>query len=154
MFLNSKNSTNMSVDPSNQIVFGQNIGQSYFGLSNSTLCASGNLKYYNSNLNILATNNNELFANSIYLGQNISNGQTFYMLLLLPEALFNGNALDSTNNTVSVYTSSNTLFYINASSNTSTKFSQDAYSVSSTGTSTSTFHVSKLIMSASNITLF
>ena len=154
MFLNSKNSTNMSVDPSNQIVFGQNIGQSYFGLTNSTLCASGNLKYYNSNLNILATNNNELFANSIYLGQNISNGQTFYMLLILPEALFNGNALDSTNNTVSVYTSSNTLFYINASSNTSTKFSQDAYSVSSTGTSTSTFHVSKLIMSVSNITLF
>jgi len=154
MFLNSKNSTNMSIDPSNQIVFGQNIGQSYFGLSNSTLCAGGNLKYYNSSLNILATNNNELFANSIYLGQNISNGQTFYMLLILPEALFNGNALDTTNNIVSVYTSSNTLFYINASSNTSTKFSEDAYVVSSTGTSTSTFNVSKLIMSASNITLF
>ncbi len=168
MLIKSPNSVNISVDPTNQLVFGQSIGYSYFGLSNSTLCCTGDARYYNSDLNMLAVNNGELFANSIYAGLNTINGQQFYTLMILPEALFNGNPISSSNNVLSIYSAVSTLFYIITSANSSSQFVPASASVTSTGTSASTttssgtssgttfsitptYNLSKLILSVSNV---
>ena len=161
MFLNSKNSTNMSIDPTNQSVFSQTITP-YFGLTHSILCATGLSKYNNSELVITSTANGELFGNSLYLGYNTINSQYFYMLVILPEALFNGNPVNLTNNIISIYSTVNTLFYLNVNSNSSTEFSpsstkiQSASSTTTTNNNTlpsTTFNLSKLTMSVSNINI-
>jgi hypothetical protein len=160
MLVKSPNSANISVDPTNQLVFGQNIGASYFGLPNSLLCATGDAKYYSSNLDMLAVANGQLFANSIYVGANTINNQVFYTLLILPEALFNGVPLTTTNNTLSIYSTVNTIFYIIASANSSSQFVPSSTSITSSGTSSSTgstftitptYNVSKIVLSVSNI---
>lgn len=160
MLIKSPNSANISVDPTNQQVFGQNIGASYFGLTNSLLSATGDARYYSSDLNMIPVNNGTLFGNSIYAGANIINTQTFYTLLILPEALFNGNPLPSGSNTLSIYSTVNTLFYIITSANSSSQFVPSSASITSTGTSgtggssftiTPTYNISKLVLSVSNI---
>ena len=154
MFLNSKNSTNMSIDSTNQQVFSQNIGSPYIGLPNSTLVSTGVVKYFNSELTMLTSSGGYMFGNSLYLGLNTINSQNFYMLLILPEALFNGNPLTTTNNMLSIYSTKNTLFYINITANSSAQFSPQSATVSTGSTSTilnSVYNLSKLNMSVSNV---
>ena len=67
------------------------------------MCATGDAKYFSSDLDMLAVANGQLFGNSIYVGANTINNQVFYTLLILPEALFNGVPLTPTNNTLSIY---------------------------------------------------
>jgi hypothetical protein len=156
MLIKSPNSANISVDPTNQQVFGQTIGANYFGLSNSVLCATGDARYYSSDLSMLAVNNGQLFGNSIYVGANTINGQVFYTLLILPEALFNGTPLATTNNTLSIYSTVNTLFYIITSANSSSQFVPSSASITNTSTTGSnnivpTYNLSKLVLSVSNV---
>ena len=160
MLVKSPNSGNISIDPTNQLCFGQSIGANYFGLPNSLLCATGDARYYSSDLNMLAVANGQLFGNSIFVGANTINGQVFYTLLILPEALFNGTPLSTTNNTLAIYSTVNTIFYIIASANSSSQFVPSSTSITSTGTSTSsgstfnitpTYNISKIVLSVSNI---
>ena len=104
----------------------------------------------------LAVNNGQLFGNSIYVGANTINGQVFYTLLILPEALFNGTPLATTNNTLAIYSTVNTLFYIITSANSSSQFVPSSASITSTSTSGTntivpTYNISKLILSVSNV---
>ena len=170
LFLNSTNSANMSVDPTGQAVFGQQISQSYFGLNKSTLCSTGVANYFNSSLTMLATSSGALvpttsylFANSLYIGLNNINNQNFYMLLILPEALFNGIAASTTGNVLSVYSTQNSLFFLQATNNNLSQFSPTAYRISSTGTTTvnkvsttvsPSYNINKIVLSASNVLLF
>jgi hypothetical protein len=160
LLLKTPNTVNMSVDPTNQVVFGQNIGTAYFGLPNSVLSATGDCRYYSSDLNLLSVADGQLFGNSLYAGLNTINNQQFYTLIIMPEALFNGVPLVTTNNVLSVYSTPSTLFYINTSSNTSSQFVPRSASVTSTGTTsgsssnftiTPTYNISKLVLSASNV---
>jgi hypothetical protein len=162
LLVKSPNSANISVDPTNQQVFGQSIGASYFGLPNSLLSATGDARYYSSDLSMLVVNNGQLFGNSIFVGANTINGQVFYTLLILPEALFNGTPLSPTNNTLAIYSTPNTLFYIISSSNTSSQFVPSSTSITSSGTSSSTgstfsitptYTVSKINLTASNVVI-
>jgi hypothetical protein len=160
MLVKSPNSGNISVDPTNQLCFGQSIGANYFGLPNSLLCATGDARYYSSDLNMLAVANGQLFGNSIFVGANTINGQVFYTLLILPEALFNGTPLSTTNNTLAIYSTVNTIFYIIASANSSSQFVPSSTSITSTGSSSSsgstfsitpTYNISKIVLSVSNV---
>ena len=160
LLIKSPNSVNIAVDPTNQLVFGQSIGYNYFGLTNSVLCCTGDARYYSSDLNMLAVNDGQLFANSIFAGLNTINGQQFYTLMILPEALFNGNPQSTSNNVFAIYSAVSTLFYIITSANSSSQFVPASASVTSSGTSTSsgstfaitpTYNLSKLILSASNV---
>jgi hypothetical protein len=157
LLIKSPNTVNLSVDPTNQTVFGENIGARYFGLTGSTLCATGDARYYNSELNLLSVSSGILFANSLYIGINTINNQNFYTLLILPEALFNGNAQSTTNNLFYIYSTPSTLFYINSSTNTSAQFVPSSTSLTTTSStngtinSTPTYNISKLILSASNV---
>ena len=159
LLLKAPNTVNMSVDPSNQTVFGQNIGANYFGLPNSILCTTGDCVYYNSDLILSSVSSGELFGNSIYAGLNTINGQQFYTLIILPEALFNGNPQSSGNNVLTVYTTPSTLFFINTSPSSASQFTPKSASVTSSGSSTGssstftitpTYDLSKLILTASN----
>ncbi len=160
LLLKSPNTVNMTVDPTNQVVFGQNIGASYFGLPNSLLCGTGDARYYSSDLSLLSVADGQIFANSIYAGLNTINNQQFYTLLILPEALFNGVPLTTTNNVLSIYSTPSTLFYINTTSNTSSQFVPKSATITSSGTSsgsssnftiTPTYNISKLVLTASNV---
>ncbi len=160
MLLKAPNTVNMTVDPTNQVVFGQNIGVTYFALPNSTLCTTGDCRYYNSDLNILGISNNEvMFGNSIYVGLNTINNQQFYTLLILPEALFNGNPQPTGPNQLWIYSTYSTLFYISTSANSSSQFIPQSATITSSGTSTGTassftitptYGLSKLILSVQN----
>ena len=169
-FLNSVNSANMTVDPSTQKVFGQSITPPYFGLTSSMLCSTGLGRYYNSNLTMLSTNNNNtittavnyLFGNSLYLGLNTIGTQTFYILLILPEALFNGNPTSKDPNVISIFSTVSSLFYLSASGNSSSQFSPTGYRISNTGTSTinkvtttisPSYNINKIVLSVSNLPL-
>ena len=168
LFLNSKNSQNLSVDPTNQEVFNSN-SSLYLGLNNSTLSDTGLCKYFNNELTMLGTsgeltgiNSTYYFGNSLYLGLNTINSQSYYMLLILPEALFNGTPLNSINNVMSIYASNGTLFYFNYNSSTSSAFVPTGYTVSassqnsgssSSGSTSSTYHISKITLPVSNVQL-
>lgn len=119
--LNSKNTANMIVDPTEQVVFGQNIGFNYLGLKNSVLASTGVCNYNNYNLNMLSDTRGDLFGNSLSLGLNLVGIHSYYVLLILPEVLFNPS-LTLTNNIITIYSSLNTLFYIMISSNSASQF--------------------------------
>jgi hypothetical protein len=162
MFINSKNSVNLTVDPTHQKVFNSD-SSLYLGLPSSTLCDTGLCKYFNSELLTIGTDNNPTyFGNSLYIGLNVINGQTYYMLLVLPEALFNGNAMSATNNNISIYSTSNTIFYFMVNASTSSAFvpssntitnSTPSTSSTSSGTVNNTYSVSKIILPVSNVQL-
>ena len=167
LFLNSKNSVNLSIDPTNQNVFNQS-STLYLGLNNSSLCDAGLCKYFNSELTLLGTGyqNNTVatyFGNSLYLGLNNINSNSYYMLIILPEALFDGTPLN-TNNTMSIYSALNTIFYFNFNSSSSSAFSPLSNSVSNTTTTSSSstantgnvsnsYNVSKINLPVSNVKL-
>lgn len=166
LFLNSKNSQNLSIDPTNQDVFNSNSSM-YLGLSNSTLADIGLCKYFNNELIMLGTStelnitaNPYYFGNSLYLGLNTINSQSYYMLIILPEALFNGIPLNTTNNVMSIYASDNTLFYFNYNSSSSSAFVPSGNSISTTQNTSSnsistsnTYYVSKITLPVSNVQL-
>ena len=169
-FLNSKNSQNLSIDSTNQEVFNSN-SSLYLGLSNSSLSDVGLCKYFNNELNMLgtqneftngSTNSSYYFANSINLGLNTINSQSYYMLIILPEALFNGTPLNTTNNTMSIYASVGTVFYFNYNSSSSSAFvpssnyvssSSQNSSSSSSGSTSNTYYISKINLPVSNVQL-
>ena len=168
LFLNSKNSQNLSIDPTNQEVFNSN-SSLYLGLNNSTLSDTGLCKYFNNELTMLGTsgeltgvNTSYYFGNSLYLGLNTINSQSYYMLLILPEALFNGTPLNLTNNVMSIYASNGTLFYFNYNSSSSSAFIPTGYTVSASnqnsgssgsGSTSSTYHITKITLPVSNVQL-
>ena len=162
MFINSKNSVNLSVDPTHQKVF-NNDSNLYFGLSNSTLCDTGLCKYFNNELTMIGTDNNlAYFGNSVYMGLNLINGQSYYMLLILPEALFNGTPLSVTNNNISIYSVTNTIFYFMVNPSTSSAFVPSSNTITNSiptssssisGTVNNTFSVSKIVLPVSNVQL-
>jgi hypothetical protein len=163
LFINSKNANNLSVDPTNQLVFNADTSP-YFGLQSSTLCDTGLCKYFNSELDMIHTDRNNnvptYLANSLYMGLNSINGQSYYMILILPEALFNGVPQNSTNNNISIYATQNTVFYFMVNSTTSSAFVPASNSITSTtssstgsGTTNGTYSVSKIVLPVSNVQL-
>ena len=158
MLLNSKNSTNLSIDPANQNVFGDEINVNYFGINNGIISSVGNCLYYNSELSMFSTVSGQLFGNCLYLGQNSINNQTFYTLLILPEALFVGTPNSNNINQIYIYNVPFSIFFISSNANISTEFTPQAYSYtvtsnSSNGSGTNnqqTYNVNKLIMSVCN----
>ena len=167
LMLNSKNSFNMAVDPSEQMVFGQQIGYNYFSLPNSTLCATGNCMYMMSGLNILTDDQGDLFGNSVSLGLNIINTNSYYILIVLPEAQFTPTVNTAMINSLTVYSTPNSLFYVMVTPNSGSQFSPASSSTvtastkSSTSSTTSstltyqpTYSIQKVILSVSNTKLF
>lgn len=165
MFINSKNSANLSVDPTSQEVFNVN-SSLYMGLPSSTLCDTGLCRYFNSELEMIGTASSggvsTYFGNSLYMGLNSINGQTYYMLLILPEALFNGVPQNPSNNTISIYSTRDTVFYFMINSSSSSAFSPSSNTVTNTtnvtgsgssGTTNSTYNVSKIILPVSNVNM-
>ena len=165
LFLNSKNNANLSIDTTYQQVFNSNTSL-YLGLSSTSLCNAGLCRYFNSELRMIGTSElNQVtptyFGNSLYLGLNVINGQSYYMLVVLPEALFNGIPANSTNNNISVFATNDTIFYFMINATTSSAFTPDSNSISSstsTGNSNSlsvnnTYSVSKIVLPVSNVQL-
>ena len=165
MFLNNKNSVNLSIDPTYQYVFNSN-SSLYLGLNSSTLCDTGLCKYFNNELIMMGTTTDSLpkyyFGNSLYLGLNSINNQYYYMLIILPEALFNGIPSSTTSNIMSIYATLGTVFYFNFNSSSSSAFVPSGNSVSNiTATSTTSnsgsvnnsYSVSKINLPVSNLTL-
>lgn len=162
MFINAQNSSNLTVDITNQETFNENTG-SYFGLSNSSLCDAGLCKYFNSELLMIGTQSTPIyFANSLYMGLNSINGQSYYMLLILPESLFNGTPQSTVNNNISIYSTPNTIFYLSINSSSSSAFVPSSNTItnttstsgsSGTGSTNSTFNVSKIVLPVSNVQL-
>lgn len=165
MFINSKNSANLSVDTTNQITFNEDTS-AYFGLPSSVLCDSGLCKYFNSELTMLGTDKSNgyttYFGNSLYMGLNSINGQTYYMLLILPEALFSGVPQNTTNNNISIYATQNTVFYLTINGTSSSAFVPNSNTITNTsttsssagtGSTNSTYNVNKLVLPVSNVQL-
>lgn len=160
MFINAKNSSNLSIDTTNQTVFNGE-SSTYLGLSSANLCDTGLCKYFNSELMMLGTDGNATyFGNSLYLGLNSINDQNYYILLILPEALFNGNPQNLNNNDISIYSTPNTVFYFMVNATSSSAFSPSSTNTvtntsSSSGsvTTTNTYNVNKVVLPVSNVQL-
>lgn len=160
MYIKSKNSVNLTVDPTYQKVFNSD-SSLYLGLPSSALCDVGLCKYYNSELMMIGTDNiPTYFGNSLYMGLNLINNQTYYMLLILPESLFNGTPLNPTNNILSIYATLNTVFYFMVNPTTSSAFVPTSNTISNTvavsssinsGSINNTYSVSKVNLPVSNI---
>jgi hypothetical protein len=159
LFLSSKNSANLTIDPSEQIVFSNNINNPYLGVSNSVLCSTGNCKYGNANLTTLGTDENQVFGNSLYVGFQLVNNITYSVLIILPEAMFNYPA-NVGNNTLNIYSTDTSIFYLSTSPSSSSQFTTSTTVISNRSTTTTpTFlvvpnqGVSKIIISVSNSNL-
>lgn len=167
LMLNSKNSFNFAIDPSEQSVFGQQIGFNYLGIQNSILCSTGNCTYMQSYLNMLSDDlQGDLFGNSLSLGLNVIGSQSYYIVIILPEAQFNPTVNTALPNTLTVYSTPNTLFYVMVTANTGSQFAPSSGNYvavsnksSSTNTSTTntlqpTYSIQKVLLSVSNNPLF
>jgi hypothetical protein len=162
MFINSKNSVNLTIDPTYQKVFNSD-SSLYLGIPSSTLCDTGLCKYFNSELMMTGTNDSPTyFGNSLYMGQNIINNVTYYMLLILPESLFNGTPLNTNNNSMTIYATPDTVFYFMINQSSSSAFVPNSNSVSNTtpvstsgntGSTNNTYSLSRVNLSVSNIQL-
>jgi hypothetical protein len=154
LFLSSKNNINLSIDPSEQIVFSSSINNPYLGIQNSVLCAGGNCKYGNAAFNTLATVNNQVFGNAIYAGVQLVNNVPYSILLILPEAMFNYPANVGTNS-LNIFSTNTSIYYLATSASSSTQFTTSTTIVNNK-TSNPTFIVipnqgiSKLVISVSN----
>ena len=166
LMLNSKNSFNFAIDSSEQSVFGQQIGFNYLGIQNSILSSIGNCVYMQSSLDMLADDlQGDLFGNCLSLGLNVIHSQSYYINIILPEAQFNPNVNTALPNTLTVYSTPNTLFYVMVSANTGSQFSPSSgnyVSVSNKSTTTTnntstmqpTYSIHKVLLSVSNNPLF
>jgi hypothetical protein len=167
LMLNSKNSFNFAIDPSEQSVFGQQIGFNYLGIQNSILCSTGNCVYMQSYLNMLADElQGDLFGNSLSLGLNVIGSQSYYIVIILPEAQFSPIVNTAFQNTLTVYSTPNTMFYIMITANTGSQFAPSSgnyvaisnKSTTSSTTSTNalqpTYSIQKVLLSVSNNPLF
>jgi hypothetical protein len=159
LFLSSRNSASLSIDPSEQIVFSDNINNPYLGIINSVLCSTGNCKYGSANLTTLKTSENQVFGNSLYVGLQLVNNITYSVLIILPEAMFNYPS-NIGNNTLSIYSTDTSIFYLSTSASSSSQFTTSTTVISSKSTTTTpTFlvvpnqGVSKIIISVSNSNL-
>jgi hypothetical protein len=166
--LNSKNSFNIAIDPSEQNVFGQQIGFNYLGIPNSILSSTGNCVYMQSSLNVLTDDDGNLFGNSLSLGLNVINSQSYYILIILPEALFNPNINLALPNTLTLYSTPNTEFYVMVTPNSGSQFTPSSSNlVTSTLAKTNTntqssanssmqpiYSIQKILLSVSNAKLF
>ena len=156
LFLSSKNSAGLSIDPSEQIVFSSSINKPYLGIINSVLCSTGNCKYGSANLTTLNTVENQVFGNSLYVGNQLVNNITYSVLLILPEAMFNYQA-NVGNNILNIYSTDTSIFYLATSATSSSQFTTSTAVISNKSTTqTTTFVVvpsqgiSKIIISVSN----
>jgi hypothetical protein len=156
LFLSSKNSAGLSIDPSEQIVFSSSINKPYLGIINSVLCSTGNCKYGSANLTTLNTVENQVFGNSLYVGNQLVNNITYSVLLILPEAMFNYPA-NVGNNILNIYSTDTSIFYLATSATSSSQFTTSTAVISNKSTTqTTTFVVvpsqgiSKIIISVSN----
>ena len=120
------------------------------------LSSVGLINYKNDELQMISTDSGSLFGNSLYLGLQTINNQQFYVLVILPEALFDVQIIEG-NNVLSVYSSPSSLFYLNVNANSSSQFAPTSNNtVTSSSTSqfsnnvSSTYQVTKLNMSVSN----
>ena len=160
-FLRATNSASLSIDPTEQQVFSRNIVFSssslstYFNIPNGVLSSTGNIKYGNTQLTTLVTSNNTCFGNSLFLGQQTVNNVLYYVLVIMPEALFNlaGNTGTTSLNLYSTLTSE---FYLSTSTGSFNQYVSASNSVSSknvTSNTTSTVGIAKLILSVTNAVL-
>ena len=158
LFLSSKNTVNLSIDPSEQIVFSSSLNNPYLGIINSMLCSTGNCKYGNTNLNTLSTVNNQVFGNSLYVGTQLVNNVPYSVLIILPEAMFNYPANVGTNS-LNIFSTNTSIFYLATSPSSSSQFTSSTTIISNKTTAAPTFIVvpnqgiSKLIISVSNSNL-
>ena len=152
LMLNSKNSFGFSIDPSEQNVFGQQVGFNYLGIPNSILSAVGNCVYMQSSLNIISDDEGDLFGNSLSLGLTVINNQSYYIVIILPEAQFNPNINTALPNILTVYSTPNTEFYIMVTPNSASQFAPSSGNlVSSTVTKTTTTQTSSISTSNTNL---
>jgi len=152
LMLNSKNSFNFSIDPSEQNVFGQQIGFNYLGIPNSVLSSVGNCVYMQSSLNIISDEEGDLFGNSLSLGLTVINNQSYYIVIILPESQFNPNINTAMPNILTVYSTPNTEFYIMVTPNSGSQFAPSSGNlVSSTITRTTTTQTSSTSTSNTNL---
>ena len=157
LLLSSKNTVNLSIDPSEQIVFSSSINNPYLGIANSMLCAGGNCKYGNASFNTLSTVNNQVFGNALYAGMQLINNVPYSVLIILPESMFNYPANVGTNS-LNIFSTNTSIYYLATSASSSTQFTTSTTIVSNK-TSNPTFIVvpnqgiSKLVISVSNTNL-
>lgn len=165
LMLNNKNSLNLTIDPNDQSVFGQQIGYNYFSLPNSVLCSTGNCMYMSSSLNMLSDDQGDLFGNTLSLGLNMLGTSSYYILIVLPEAQFNPTLNTALPNVLTLYASENSLFYVMVTPNSGSQFSPSSNGTVTTTTKSSnnslastvyqpTYSIQKLLLSVSNNKLF
>jgi hypothetical protein len=114
LFIHQSNSVNITIDSSQQTVINQNTGQSYFGIANSSLYSLGSNLYTSSKLDFLSTANNTLFGNTISLGLQDIAGVMYYVNLITPESSFRPNYTADDSNTLSIYATLNTAYYVSS----------------------------------------
>lgn len=124
--LHGKNSANLSIDPTEQNVFSQDVSLnnnniSYMGQPGSMLCSIGNLKYGTSEIKTLTAKNLSVFGNAIFLGTKSINNQPYYCVLLLPETLLNINQPLPVPS-LSIFSTLTSIFYIMSNTTSGTQF--------------------------------
>jgi hypothetical protein len=124
--LHGKNSASLSIDPTEQNVFSQDVSLtnnniSYMGQPGSMLCSIGNLKYGTSEIKTLTAKNLSVFGNAIFLGTKSINNQPYYCVLLLPETLLNINQPLPVPS-LSIFSTLTSVFYIMSNTTSGTQF--------------------------------
>jgi len=139
--LHSKNSANLTIDPTEQNIFSENISSNdnvtYMGQPGSMLCSIGNLKYGTNEIKTLTSNDLTVFGNAIYLGAKSINNQSYYCVLLLPETLLNINQAKPVTS-LNIFSTLTSPFYIMSSVNAGTQFTTKDGSASKITISSST----------------
>jgi len=108
--LHKNNLLNINIDTTEQNVVNKNIGISPLNLDGSSYCSLGNLSYSKSNIKMLKTDNNNIFADTLNLGYEEIDGKLYNINIILPESGFRFHFDDNTT-IANIYNTDNSAYY-------------------------------------------
>jgi len=113
--LHKNNLLNINIDTTEQDVVNKNIGISPLNLDGASYCSLGNMSYSKSNIKMLKTDNNNIFADTLNLGYEEIDGKLYNINIILPESGFRFHFDDKTT-IANIYNTDNSIYYFSYTS--------------------------------------
>ena len=113
--LHKNNLLNINIDTTEQDVVNKNIGISPLNLDEASYCSLGNMSYSKSNIKMLKTDNNNIFADTLNLGYEDIDGKLYNINIILPESGFRFHFDDNTT-IANIYNTDNSAYYFSYTS--------------------------------------
>lgn len=146
------NSLNINIDTTEQNVVNKNIGKSPLNLDGAVYCSLGNMSYSKSNIKMLKTDNNNIFADTLNLGYEEIDGKTYNINIILPESGFRFH-FDDNSKIANIYNTENSAYYFTYTS-FAERFNKEVDIITSVSNNQKNIKTNRISLNVSNNVIF